>query len=228
MRLFFVFSFFFILVGLHAQESGIKGKITDVDNGDPLIGVHVFYNKNLGTVSNVDGEFQLFLTEGAYQLRVSYIGYDEKIIATKVNKNEITGLHIKLKPSSTILDAIVVTAGRFEQKLSDVTVSMEVIKPALIGKLNVTSLEPALNAVPGLTIHDGQASIRGGNGWSYGVGSRVLIMIDDLPILSPDAGDAKFEFLNLDNIAQIEIIKGASSALYGSSALNGVVNIRTA
>ena len=75
---------------------------------------------------------------------------------------------------------------------------------------------------------DGQASIRGGSGFSYGAGSRVLALIDGLPVLSPDAGNIKWQFLPLENISQIEVIKGASSVLYGSSALNGIINFRTA
>ena len=79
-----------------------------------------------------------------------------------------------------------------------------------------------------MDILDGQPGIRGGAGYSYGAGSRVLVLLDDLPILTGDAGDVKWDYLPVENVGQIEIIKGASSVLYGSSALNGVFNIRTA
>ena len=75
---------------------------------------------------------------------------------------------------------------------------------------------------------DGQASVRGGSGFSYGAGSRVLALIDGLPVLSADAGNIRWQFLPLENLSQIEVIKGASSVLYGSSALNGIINFRTA
>ena len=104
---------------------------------------------------------------------------------------------------------------------------MEVIKPEFIENVNAESMDVALNKVPGLNIADGQASIRGGGGYSYGAGSRVLLLVNDLPLISPDAGDIKWNFIPLENIEQVEIIKGASSALYGSSALNGVINVRT-
>jgi iron complex outermembrane receptor protein len=105
---------------------------------------------------------------------------------------------------------------------------MEVIKPKMIEDNNVTNMENVINQVPGVAVTDGQTSIRGGSGYSYGTGSRVLVLIDDLPILSSDVGDAKWDYFPLENIEQVEILKGASSALYGSSALNGVINIRTA
>ena len=54
------------------------------------------------------------------------------------------------------------------------------------------------------------------------------MMVDEMPMLSADAGDVKWNYLPLENLEQVEIIKGASSALFGSSALNGVINLRTA
>jgi iron complex outermembrane receptor protein len=79
----------------------------------------------------------------------------------------------------------------------------------------------------GISVLNGQMSIRGGSGFSYGVGSRVLMLIDDMPMISGDAGDIKWNYMPVENVNQVEIIKGASSALYGSSALNGVINLRT-
>jgi iron complex outermembrane receptor protein len=130
--------------------------------------------------------------------------------------------------ANTLLEEVVVSAGKFEQKLSDVTVSMEVIKPALLENKNTTNLEQIMNQVPGVTISDGQASIRGGSGFAYGAGSRVLMMVDEMPMISADAGDVKWNYLPIENLEQVEVIKGASSALFGSSALNGVINLRTA
>jgi Outer membrane receptor for ferrienterochelin and colicins len=56
----------------------------------------------------------------------------------------------------------------------------------------------------------------------------VLLLLDDIPVLQPDAGTPNWDDLPVENIAQIEVIKGAASALYGSSAMNGIVNVRTA
>jgi iron complex outermembrane receptor protein len=77
-------------------------------------------------------------------------------------------------------------------------------------------------------VNDGQASIRGGSGFSYGAGSRVLMLVDEMPMISADASDIKWNYLPIENLEQVEVVKGASSVLYGSGALNGVVNLRTA
>ncbi|MBK9015923.1 MAG: TonB-dependent receptor plug domain-containing protein [Saprospiraceae bacterium] len=93
---------------------------------------------------------------------------------------------------------------------------------------NQTSLSGLLDKVPGVNLVGDQANIRGGSGYSYGAGSRVLLLVDDMPILQADAGYPQWEDVPLENIEQIEVVKGAASALYGSSALNGIVNVRTA
>jgi outer membrane receptor protein involved in Fe transport len=105
---------------------------------------------------------------------------------------------------------------------------MEVLNSSQITSNNPARMDEALAFVPGVSISDGQLSIRGGSGYSYGTGSRVQVLLDGMPVLSPDAGDVKWNFLPLENLSSVEIIKGASSSLYGSSALNGVINILTA
>src|SRR5690606_34288653 len=81
---------------------------------------------------------------------------------------------------------------------------------------------------PGLNIMDGEPQIRGGSGFTFGVGSKVSVLIDDMPMLSGDAGRPEWGFIPVENIEQIEVTKGASSVLSGSSALSGYINIRTA
>src|SRR5690606_38473993 len=120
------------------------------------------------------------------------------------------------------------TEGKYEKNIEEVTVTLEVVKPSLIQNKDNTSVEQTLQQVPGLTIVDKEPQIRAGSGYSFGAGSRVLVMVDDIPLLSGDAGRPSWGFVPLENIEQIEIIKGASSVLYGSSALNGVINVRTA
>ena len=135
---------------------------------------------------------------------------------------------IVLNEASKKLDVVVISAGKFEQRIEETTVSMEVIKPQMIENKNTTEIQTAMEQIPGVNITDGQANIRGGSGWSYGAGSRVLVMVDDMPLISGDAGQVQWKLIATENINQVEVIKGASSVLYGSSALNGVINIRTA
>ena len=192
-----------------------------------MIAVNISSERQSGTASGLNGEFSLSLDPGEHILVFSYMGYADQQVELVLDEGELIRLEIRMERSSEMLDEVVVSAGKYEQKLSDVTVSMEVIKARELSNQNIVSLDQILEKTSGFSILDGQPSIRGGSGFSYGAGSRVLMMVDDLPMISADAGDIKWSYLPVENVNQVEVIKGASSVLYGSSALNGVVNLRT-
>ena len=85
-----------------------------------------------------------------------------------------------MKESAKLLQEVVVSAGRFEQKLSDVTVSMDVIKSADIARQAPVDITTTLQTLPGIDIVDKQPSIRGGGGWTYSVGARSQILVDGM------------------------------------------------
>ncbi|MCB0688961.1 MAG: TonB-dependent receptor, partial [Saprospiraceae bacterium] len=161
------------------------------------------------------------------ELSVSYVGFE-----TYNQTLEIAGdsfyVEIPLKPSASLLGEVTVTTGKYEQSVGETTASIEILKPALLEQTNTTSIDEVLGKVPGVSIIDGQANIRGGSGYSYGAGSRVLVLVDDIPAYQADAGYPNWDDFPVENMAQMEVVKGAASALYGSSALNGIINLRTA
>ncbi|MCK9254283.1 MAG: TonB-dependent receptor [Bacteroidales bacterium] len=235
--LFIVFIFIFSSFSLFSQTVLFSGKVIDADNKDGLFGVNIIINsaedillgkQQLGTSTDFNGNYKIALYPGNYVVKFVYIGFEEveKKVELLVGKPVV--LDVNLSPVAEIIEEVVVSAGKFEQKLSDVTVSMEVLKPKMIESNNAVRLDQALNMVPGVDVNDGQPSIRASTGWSYGAGSRVIILMDDLPIMSADAGDVKWNYIPIENISQVEVVKGASSALFGSSALGGVINVRSA
>lgn len=214
---------------VYCQSSGaLIGVVIDGFSGDPLPGVTVFISEDLGTVTDANGKYRLDIDAGEYEIRFSFIGYDTRYEKITIDSAGARIMNIKLHSAETDLGTIVVSAGRYEQAIEDVVVSMEVLKPQLTENKNTTTLETAIEQVPGVNVIDGQANIRGGSGYSYGAGSRVQVLMNDIPVLAADANDVKWTFLPVENIGQVEVIKGASSALYGSSAMNGVINLRTA
>ena len=216
------------LCNLTIYSQTISGTITDANNNEALIGANIILENGGGTATDVFGKYTLKTEEGTQRVTFKYIGYEDVVKEITLTKGENKILTISLESSSEQLGTVVISAGRFEQKIEEITVSMEVIKPALIENKNTTQIETAMDQIPGVNITDGQANIRGGSGWSFGAGTRVLVMVDDMPLISGDAGQAQWSLIATENINQIEVIKGASSALYGSSALNGVINVRTA
>ncbi len=131
------------------------------------------------------------------------------------------------KIDSTILEEIVISSGQFEQRLAEVPVSLDILKPALIQDKNLTQLEAALAQAPGVNVTEGQANIRSGSGWTFGAGTRVQTLVDGMPLISGDAAQVKWDLVPLFSAEQIEVLKGAASVLYGSAALNGVINVIT-
>ncbi len=211
-----------------AQKAIVKGRVTDAATGEAMPGVNVVIGKNVGTVTDSDGRYHLQIDHGKYKIVFSLIGYNRQVRQVELKTGEAHTLNVQLEPRVELLNETVITASRYEQRLSDVIVSMDVIDAGQIENTHTLSMEEAVQQVPGVMMLDDQASIRGGNGYSYGVGSRVLLMLDELPFLTGASSEAKWNFLPIENISSVEVIKGASSALYGSSALNGVINIRTA
>lgn len=211
----------------HAQQASISGKITDAQTNEPLYAATIQVDAN-GTFTLGDGTYELELAPGAHQVIVSYVGYQNATQQITLKAGEDLVLNIALQPEATILNTATVTAGKHEKPLGEVTVSLEVLKPELIANTSKTALDEAIEKIPGVTVIDGQANIRGGSGFSQGAGSRVLLLVDDVPILQADAGYPNWDDVPIENIEQIEVIKGAASALYGSSALNGIINVRTA
>ncbi len=219
-------SVFFVFTGLSLFSQVVTGIVLDKTNNEPLVGVSVFIQDLVNTATDVNGHFKFTVSTGEYLLEISSLGYAKQEESITVNGN--LNLTFYLEDNSQSLDVAVVSAGKFEQKLEELTVSMEVIQPNLVENKNTTSIEDVLSQAPGVVIVDSEPQIRSGSGFSFGAGSRVMIMVDDLPLMSGDAGRPSWGFFAVENIEQIEIIKGASSVLYGSGALNGVMNIRTA
>lgn len=223
--LFFLLVFACKISITHAQNR-IEGKITD-DKQEPLIGVSVSVSPVLGTTSDTRGFYALQLPNaGPYEITFTYVGFETE--KRSISVSGVTVLNMSLKPSVSELNQVVVSAGRFEQEVKRVSVSTDIIKPYLIENKVTVNMEHIMNQLPSVNVIDGQISIRSGSGWSYGSGSRVMVMLDDMPYLSGDAGAVQWKFIPTENIEQMEVIKGASSVLYGSSALNGTINIRTA
>lgn len=223
-----------ILISLNTHLIGadairiVKGVVIDKRTHDILAGVYVIYGKNLGTVTDENGNFLIKTELDKLTITFQFIGYESLTKEIHIVSDSTIEIEIGMETKIREIDQVVVTANRSEQKVAELTVSMDIIKSAFLSDNHITDAQEIINKTPGIEVMDGQASIRGGSGFSYGAGSRVLALFDGLPMVSADAGNIKWQFLPLENLAQIEIIKGASSVLYGSAALNGIINFRTA
>ena len=212
------------------QTDGLlRGTIKDAETQEPLIGVSVqIEGTSTGTTTDLEGKFKMPLAPGKYTLILSYVGYQSNKQAILIQQGETTFLEASLESAGGMVPIIIVTDGKYEKKLEQSTVSIDVINTQQLQNNNPTSLDQVVRKASGVQITDGQISIRGGAGYAYGVGSRVIFLVDGQPLLSAELSDVKWNFMPIENAQQVEIIKGSASVLYGSGALNGVVNLRTA
>ncbi len=213
---------------LAAPEGIIRGRVYDLATGAGLPGANVILRRNQGTIAGVNGNYLLKMPSGSFSVTCQYVGYKPVTETITLSGNDTVEVNFGMEYDISEIDQVVVSANRIEQKISELTLSLSLIKPEFLANSHISDAQELINKTPGIEVLDGQASIRGGSGFSYGAGSRVLALVDGLPIMSADAGNIRWQFLPLDNISQIEIIKGASSVSYGSSALNGIINFRTA
>lgn len=223
-----------VVSSIHSQTFVLKGKVTDATTGEDLIGASVISQTGKGIATNALGEYKLTLSTNKIDtITYKSVGFVTKTFVFDPSNYsfsldyKVLIINIELEEEAILTEELVITAGRNKQKLKNVTVSMELIKPYLFQERNNVNLDDGVNQIPGVSFVDGQASIRGGSGWSYGAGTRVLVLLDDMPMVSGDANQVQWSYIPMESIEQVEVLKGASSVLYGSSALNGVINIRT-
>lgn len=209
----------------------VTGYVYDSKTSETLPGVAISYKyagETYGASSDEDGKYEIDVPADAIMLTFTLMGYQSQNVPLILTKQQTINQNIFLEVETQLLGEVVVSAGRFEQRLSDLTVSMEVLKPEQIKRQDPKDIKGVISSLPGVDVTDNQPSIRGGSGWTYGVGSRTQIIMNGYSLLSPGSGEINWNTIPMENIEQVEIIKGASSVLYGSSALNGVISIQTA
>jgi len=139
----------------------IEGTIKDSETATPVSGASITTSEQFTTTSTGSGEFSLAVNRFPVTIITSAKGYpnDTTIVFSPTHQ-----LIIALGAVTKTMEAVVITAGRRAQKVEEVTISMEVLKPALINNKGITSLDQAVNQSPGVFAMDGQVGIRGGGG----------------------------------------------------------------
>jgi len=211
-----------------SQTFEITGTITDT-LGNSLPGVNIILlGTELGAASDRIGYYEIQgIHPGIYSIEFSSVGYKKTTIRDiKIDDHNIK-VDVIMKEEVIESEQVIVTAGKYEQKISDLPVSAEIIPSERFSEKNLINLKEALRYVPGVNMVEDQISIRGSSGYSRGAGTRVLVAIDGIPFYTGDTGEIIWEAVPVTQIQRVEIIKGAASSLYGSTAIGGVINIIT-
>ena len=242
-------SFLILLVGLGvlgtggrsvqaAPEAGmLSGRVYDGVTLEPLVMVNVFLDSLLiGSSTGTDGKFVIRrVPPGSYRLVARRIGYEPHVEdRLQVAAGESVWRSISLAPTAIEAEEVVVTAARKEQTAQMAPASVSVLSAAQLRQRPIFTFDQALEMIPGISVHRSAGtsvqslSIRGSSDVAGGgVGNRVLLMIDGRPALNSDSGGALWSLVPTNFIDRIEVVKGAFSSLYGSTAMGGVVNVIT-
>ena len=205
----------------------IRGRLLDGRTKEAIAGATISFtgegeSKPHKQITNVRGEFQI--TGATIAAGINALGYRD----TTLTMRDSTAVQIVyLETNTTERGQVVVTALRHLSTEQEVPVSTVVTRGGELESHNPVGLDNALRYLPGVTMAEDQLSIRGSSGYSRSVGARVLLMLDGTPFLAADNGDMKLDAIPLLAVDRIEIVKGAGSALYGSNALGGIINVIT-
>ena len=214
----------------------ITGEVRSAEDSTAIAGATVIITEisdhvqvvKLRTLTDAEGKFSFGrLKPGNYELSVSMIGYS--IYSDKLSLSSPSRIRLMIFLNEAPIESqqVVVTASKYKQLVSEVPVSVSLVSSKSIARRNILSVDDALRYVPGVNFVQYQVNIRGSSGFARGIGSRVLVLLDGIPMLAGDTGEAVWESIPVTDIDHIEIVKGSGSALYGSSALGGVIDIIT-
>ena len=206
----------------------IKGVVMTT-NGEPLAGASIVVEgTNINCGSNSKGEFSLNVQKDkVYKLRVSYLGYTPRLITVPASGHP--PLKIKLQPSETALNELVVTGSRYERQLKDVPVITRVISREEIETVNPVDFTTLLEyTLPGIQFYYNTMS-QVPEITYQGMDAKAVLFLLDGERISGESGDSNIDYsrFNINDIERIEVVRGAASTLYDSRAIGGVINIIT-
>jgi len=221
---------------VRGQSTGIVyGSVRDPAGG-PVRSAHVTVpgTRAQSTVDAAGGYRLVDVPAGRMVLEALMIGYlptfDTVDVAAgdSVQHDFVLRLGTPYTPADTFrLTPIVVTAGKRQQFLEDVVASVALVTDSAIARRAANTIDEAVDRAPGVQFLNGQVNIRGSTGYVQGLGARVLLLVDGVPTNQGDRGGATWDLVPIDNVERVEVVKGAGSALYGSAALGGVINLIT-
>ena len=213
-----------MLVGVCCVVSAqvtIKGRVLNSETGEPVVGANIRVDHSLqGGTTNTKGEFIIKgLPDGKQTLQVSHLNYEPQRYSTSKSVNDVV---IRMTESHNNLNQVVVTGTGTHRRMVDSPIPVNVLTAKDIKEANVTNLEEALTKLTSnfsfSTNGMGTEMVLNGLNSDY-----ILVLVNGRKLIGDDA----LMRINMANVKRIEILNGSASALYGSDAIGGVINIIT-
>lgn len=217
------------IANMQAQNV-LQGTVIDEKSGEaiPYVQIFVYCEKKVAT-TDINGKFNIPISYDSCEVEFQsglFNNIKRQIIFSSSQRN--IKWNIEMSPLAEVLEQVTITVSKYETNPEKSTTSITVISPKTAETRNIITADALINTAPGVAVVDNEPQIRGGSGFSSGMGSRVMILLDDMPLLRPDAGRPLWNFIPMEDVEQIDILKGAASVVFGSSALTGAINVHTA
>lgn len=214
------------------QTFSISGKITDSITGKPLPDATVFLDNNPGSISSANGSFLISgLDKGQYKIMVRFLGYKDYSREVVVRKKHIGSMNIRMQKRAIKMNELTIRAGQRKQ-IKNKACRIDQIRSDQINTGVSQSFTEVLDYVPGVNVNNttgifSSKTVVSMRGLSGNDQSRVLIILDGVPLNKTDGGSVNWNQINRENIKEVIIHKGPGRAVYGSGAMGGVIEINT-
>lgn len=219
---------FFVLLSLKTNVSAQHGTVSGIvisKNGNAISGASVYLSESKWDITDDNGNFSITsIPEGSHTLIVTSLGFVRKAITINVSESNAPSLQIELDVKIYQDKEVLITASRSEKTLDEISVPVAIVTQEEIESSGSIRLSDILDEQIGMNIvsdHGTGIQVQGFDS------DYTLILIDNQPVIGRTAGTLDLNRLAVGNVQQIEIVKGPSSALWGSNALAGVINIIT-
>jgi len=223
--------------GAAGAQGVLTGLITDSSDGEVLIGANILLQqeesaRTRGVNTGLDGRYTFSnLAAGTYTMRVTYVGYlEQRVTEVVILDGQTTTLDLRLEPGVS-LNPVVFSASRIEESILDAPVTIESMDMIAVGQVATDSYYKSLGNLKGVDITTSSINFQiiNSRGFSSTGNTRMVQLIDGMDTQAPALN---FPIGNLNgpselDIAGIEYIPGAASALYGANAFNGVLLINS-
>lgn len=218
-----------LAVPLAAAAQGVlRGSVRE-QGGAPIRGANVVVpGTTLVTRTDLDGRFRILgVPAGAVRVHAAAIGYGFVDTTVALTGGDSTTVDITLALAPLALPPVDVISDKVPHFGDRPPTSVAQVTDQDLDRRAVNTVDEAVDHVAGVQFVNGQVNLRGSTGYVQGLNSRVLMTVDGVPMNQGDRGGINWDLLAVDEIAGVEILKGAGSSIYGSAAFGGVVNVTT-
>ncbi len=223
-RIFVLFAFCF---ATQAQTSQIRGTVHFNNTPQEFVNIYVKSLKK-GTTTDQNGQFEFSdIPYGVYKVQASFMGFQTQVKTINL-ESDFVDLQFKMKENIELLDQIVVTGTKTFKRKTDSPIIVNVIDSRRLSETQSCNISEGLKFQPGLRVETDCQTCNYTQLRMNGLGgSYSQILINGRPIFSPLTGLYGMEQIPTNMVDRIEVVRGGGSALYGSSAIGGTVNILT-